>query len=66
MVDKHFATLNQTQPSAADYALALRHTPYLRFDRHEPFLPSVVGYTVFREPVESPSFSRQLTLPERA
>jgi glycerophosphoryl diester phosphodiesterase len=53
-------TLDQNIPSPEDHALALRHAPRLRFDRLEPFLPSVVGYTVFRGPGASPSFPRDI------
>ncbi len=56
-------TLDRAQRSEADYALALRHAPRIRFDAREPFLPSVVGYTVFRESGPSPSFPRDITLP---
>ena len=59
--DHGLDTLDQTIPNADDYALALRHAPRLRFDRREPFLPSVVGYTVFRSPGASPSFPRDIT-----
>src|SRR5689334_11010671 len=64
--EAHFATLDQSIPDAADYDLARRHAPRLRFDRSEPFLPSVVGYTVFRQAGQSPSFPREVTLPARA
>ncbi|MFN2285872.1 MAG: glycerophosphodiester phosphodiesterase [Anaerolineae bacterium] len=40
----------------ADRDLAARYAPILRFDAREPFLPLVVGYTIFRETGESPSF----------
>ncbi len=60
--DKHFATLDKTIPSAVDHALALRHAPRIRFDAQEPFFPSVVGYTVFREAGRSPSFPREIEL----
>ncbi|HEX6288427.1 MAG TPA: glycerophosphodiester phosphodiesterase family protein [Herpetosiphonaceae bacterium] len=42
----------------ADLALARRHAPIVRFDAREPFLPSIVGYTVFHESAASPSFPR--------
>jgi hypothetical protein len=43
-----------------DHELALAHAPILLFDRREPFLPSRVGYTVLREPADSPvDFRRQ-------
>lgn len=66
IVDNHFETLDRTQVSAPDYELALCHAPRIRFDEHEPFLPSVVGYTIFREDAESPSFARHVMLPEGA
>jgi glycerophosphoryl diester phosphodiesterase len=46
----------------ADQALAARHAPIIRFDAREPFLPSVVGYTVFRADGDSPSFPRRIEL----
>ncbi|MBN1284591.1 MAG: glycerophosphodiester phosphodiesterase [Anaerolineae bacterium] len=48
----------------ADCALAKRHAPRLRFDAREPFLPGAVGYTVFRADGPSPSFPRDIALPE--
>jgi len=36
-----------------DAELARAHAPILYFDRAEPFLPSRVGYSVFRAPVDS-------------
>ncbi len=60
--DTHFNTLDQTINSIADHQLALQHAPYIRFDDREPFLPSVVGYTIFHEPGVSPSFPRQISL----
>lgn len=61
----------QSAPAAlasapADYRLALRHAPLLCFDRHEPFLPLALGYTVFRADAPSPSFPRAVTLPPGA
>ena len=46
--------------------LALRHSPVLRMDRREPFLPSRAAVTVFSEPGESPSFPRAVTIPPGA
>ena len=66
IVDNHFSTLDQTQPSAADHQLVLRHAPKIRFDQREPFFPSAVGYTVFRSDGISPSFPRRVELPENA
>ncbi len=42
----------------ADLELAARHAPIILFDEREPFLPLVVGYTVFRREGRSPSFAR--------
>jgi glycerophosphoryl diester phosphodiesterase len=36
----------------------------LQFDAREPFLPTAVGYTVFRESAPSPSFPRRIELVE--
>src|SRR5687768_10197278 len=41
-----------------DLTLARRYAPVVLFDGSEPFLPSRVGYTLFREPAPSPSFPR--------
>lgn len=60
--DDHFATLDQSPFSPDDHALAMRHAPLIRFDEREPFLPSVAGYTVFRQEAESPSFPRTIPL----
>lgn len=59
----HFETLNQTIPDQSDYDLAMRHAPLIRFDVREPFLPSVIGYTVFRQGQRSASFPRDIVLP---
>ncbi len=59
----NLTTLDRTTHSAEDHVLALRHAPRIRFDAREPFLPSVVGYTVFRRQAPSPSFPRQITMP---
>jgi glycerophosphoryl diester phosphodiesterase len=60
--DTHFATLDRSIPDDGDYQLALRHAPRIRFDAKEPFLPSVIGYTVFRETSPSPSFPRTIEI----
>lgn len=64
--DTHLKTLDTTIDSSADHQLALEHAPIIRFDDREPFLPLVVGYTIFREPGRSPSFPRDITLPPGA
>lgn len=38
-----------------DAALAARHHPILRLDENEPYEPLYLGYTVFRDPRQSPS-----------
>ena len=63
----NFATLDQKIPNHDDYQLALKHAPLILFDAREPFFPSVVGYTIFRESAESPSFPRIIEIiPETA
>ncbi len=52
--------------SPEDHELALRYAPLIRFDRREPFLPSAVGYTVFRHNAESASFPREISLADKA
>lgn len=64
--EAHFAALERGIPHPADDALARRHAPRIRFDAREPFLPQVVGYTIFRENGPSPSFPREIVLPETA
>lgn len=66
MMDEQFSTLDLSRDSQADYELAKRHAPLIRFDAHEPFFPSVAGYTVFRGEQQSPSFPRLLALPPGA
>lgn len=60
---ENFARLRRDMPAPADHALAVRHAPTIRFDTLEPFLPSVVGYTVLRAAGLSPSFPRMIELP---
>lgn len=45
-----------------DRALAAQYAPILLLDANEPFLPLVVGYTVFRKSVHSPSAHRYVEL----
>lgn len=64
--DHHLASLwGEPRPDEA-HALALQHAPLLRMDRREPFLPLAFGYTHFQIAAASPSFPRQLRLPEGA
>ncbi|WP_246248863.1 HAD family hydrolase [Chelativorans alearense] len=46
--------------AGADYALARAHMPLLMLDAHEPYPPLAMGYTVFREPGQSPSSKFQV------
>ncbi|HMM26777.1 MAG: hypothetical protein AAGU78_10065 [Chloroflexota bacterium] len=55
-------SLLSAEPFSDDRALAARAAPLLMFDAREPFLPSAVGYTVFRADGPSPSFPRQICL----
>ncbi len=57
-------SLDRRIPNPIDHEIALRHAPRIRFDAHEPFLPSIVGYTVFRQSAPSPSFPRTVSLPQ--
>jgi hypothetical protein len=43
-------------------ALASRHSPLLRFDAREPFLPLAAGYTIFTQDGPSPSMKRLIQL----
>ncbi len=52
----------ETRAAAPDRSLAAHYAPVLRFDRHEPFFPSLAGYTVFRADAPSPSFPRTVAL----
>jgi glycerophosphoryl diester phosphodiesterase len=63
--DVHFSTLDRSIPSEADYQLALKYAPRIRFDTNEPFLPSVVGYTVFRQTSPSSSFPRTIEVADK-
>ena len=66
MVDEQFQKLDRSHESKNDHALALRHAPLIQFDLKEPFLPSVVGYTVFRDSAKSSSFPRDIQLCDSA
>lgn len=50
----------ETEPG--ERALAARYAPRIHFDRLEPFLPTFVGYTIFRADAPSRSFPRRVTL----
>ncbi len=66
MLDGALEGLDRRIGSETDHRLALRHAPIIQFDAHEPFFPSVVGYTVFRRAAPSPSFPRDIQLGDRA
>ena len=57
---ENLETLETTVVSDTHHQLALDYAPRIRFDAKEPFLPSVVGYTVFDQSAPSPSFPRQI------
>jgi len=46
-------------------ALAAQYAPILLLDAREPFVPLVVGYTIFRRSVHSPSAHRYVELEQR-
>ena len=60
MLDEQIENLSRSPQSNADLELARRYAPTIRFDEREPFLPSAVGYTIFRHCANSPSFPRDL------
>ncbi len=62
--DTHFKTLDTTHKSEADFKIAQEYAPKIRFDTKEPFYPSVIGYTVFRETAKSASFPRMIEVPK--
>ena len=60
--DSLYARLLAGSPDSAPRALAARYAPIILFDRREPFLPLVAGYTVFDADARSPSFPRDVLL----
>ena len=62
MLEDQLECLERSPRSRSDHELALSHAPYILFDRKEPFFPSVVGYSVFRENAASASFPRIIQL----
>ena len=52
----------QSAQTSGEHQLALEYAPILMMDRHEPFRPVAVGYTVFTENGPSPSFPRHVQL----
>jgi HAD superfamily hydrolase (TIGR01549 family) len=54
------ASLPAVTQDPADLDLATRYAPIILLDEAEPFPPVAVGYTIFRQPTESPSFPRRL------
>ncbi|MCY3916763.1 MAG: glycerophosphodiester phosphodiesterase [Chloroflexi bacterium] len=61
-LDAQLESLRRSAPLDADGALARRYAPFLHFDEREPFFPSVVGYTIFRQGAPSASFPRDIQL----
>lgn len=39
-----------------------KYTPYIYFDENEPFFPEMIGYTIFNEAKNSPSFNRKIDI----
>jgi len=62
MLAEQLESLQGIPHSEPDYRLARRYAPIIRFDQREPFYPSAVGYTIFREDCPSPSFPRTIQL----
>jgi len=62
MLSEAVPGLDRSIASPEDHELALRYAPLIRFDRREPFLPSAVGYSVFRFDAASASFPREVAL----
>lgn len=60
--DVNLRTLLLTEQAEEERRLAARYAPIIRFDAREPFLPLVVGYTIFRADADSPSFPRRIEL----
>jgi len=50
------------EQDTSELAMAARYAPRILFDRHEPFLPQAVGYTIFHQDGYSPSFPRCIGL----
>src|SRR5512147_2213367 len=49
----------QSTQDRADRKLAFRYAPHIFFVDEEPFLPLVVGYTIFRDEAQSLSFPKR-------
>jgi glycerophosphoryl diester phosphodiesterase len=64
MSDQHpdIAALLAVPQDTSHRALAARYAPIICLDAREPFLPLVVGYTIFQEDADSPSFPRRIEL----
>ncbi len=64
MTDEHLGltALLATPQDESHRALAARYAPIIYLDTREPFLPLAVGYTIFREDGDSPSFPRRIEL----
>jgi len=62
MLAEQLESLERIHHTDPDCQLARRYAPVIRFDAREPFLPSVVGYSVFRKDAPSASFPREIQL----
>ena len=60
--ERNVAELLAVSQNEPNRALAARYAPVICFDAQEPFLPLAVGYTIFREDGDSPSFPRRVLL----
>lgn len=65
MVDHPGTRPPQANRDPAELALAACYAPRIFLDQEEPFLPLVVGYTIFRADGYSPSFPRCIGLTPR-
>ncbi len=64
LFEKNLRGVLDQAPDEPERDFAAKHAPVIFFDEREPFLPLVVGYTVFREDGKSPSFPREIQLSE--
>ncbi len=64
LLEENLRELLNRSPDEPERDIAARYAPVTIFDEREPFLPLVVGYTVFRKDGKSPSFPREIRLSE--
>lgn len=65
MPDEQLESLERSCFSIRDHEVAIRYAPLIHFDENEPFVPSVVGYTLYRDDAPSASFPREIQLADR-